>query len=162
MDIRQKRAILYISIFTGFLSFIILQVLQVFLPIPMEFRYLFPLLFAVGIWSIMPTVLYLEDRKYKKIEEKFESEILLKTNGNLITDKGQRNGNIYLENDKLHFISLNKRPHVFIELKKGQLLKIELKNFFDLEIVIDNEVRIYLRTVDAEQLLIKMIEKGFI
>ncbi len=162
MEKKQKRSILYISIFAGVLALIILQVLQAFLPIPNEFIILFPLLLAIGLWSIMPTILYLEDKKYKKLEAGFESEILYKTNGNLITINGQRNGNIYLEKDKIHFISLDKKPPILIELKKGQLMKVELINFFDLEIEVDKEVLLYFRTVEAEQLMINMIEKGFI
>ncbi len=162
MDKVQKRAILYISIISGLFVLITLQLLGLFLSIPEEIIIFFPLLFAVILWSILPIILYLEDKKYRKVENGFKSEVVFKTNGNLLTNKGHRNGNIYLENDKFHFVSLDKKPPIFIEINKGQLMKTELINNIELKIIIEPEINLYLRTLEADKLLINMIEKGFI
>ena len=57
---------------------------------------------------------------------------------------------------------MDKKPPIFIEFTKGQLLKTELVNSFDLKITVDQKTLINFRSLEAEKILLKMIEEGFV
>jgi hypothetical protein len=157
MDKNQKKGILHISIFSGLFSFIILNLLKDILEIPFEFTIMFPLIYAVALWVVMPFVIQIQSRKYVEYEKKFVTKAIYMTIGNLLMKQGQRNGRLYVFPGKLVFFSADSMPRLEVEILGDNIRYIQLIDDLDLAIVLDSddpvEKQIRFRLVDAKILM---------
>lgn len=139
MDKNQNKGIFYISIFSGLFSFIILNLLKDILEIPFEFTIMFPLIYAVGLWAIMPLVIQFQSRKYTEYEKKFKTKAIYITIGDLLMKQGQRNGRLYVFPGRLLFFSADRIPRIEVEIRSDNIRYIQLIDDFDLAIVLEGE-----------------------
>lgn len=157
MDKNQNKGILYFSIFSGVFSFIVLNLLKDILEIPFEFTIMFPLIYAVGIWAIMPTIIQIQSRKYMDYEKKFKTRAIYMTVANLLMKQGQRNGRLYVFPGRLLFFSADSMPRIEVEITSNKIRYIQLIDDIDLAIVLESdegvEKQIRFRIAEAKLLM---------
>lgn len=157
MDKNQNKGILYFSIFSGVFSFIVLNLLKDILEIPFEFTIMFPLIYAVGIWAIMPAIIQIQSRKYMDYEKKFKTRAIYMTVANLLMKQGQRNGRLYVFPGKLLFFSADTMPRIEVEITSDKIRYIQLIDDIDLAIVLESdegvEKQIRFRIAEAKLLM---------
>lgn len=157
MDKNQNKGILYFSIFSGVFSFIILNLLKDILEIPFEFTIMFPLIYAVGIWAIMPAIIQIQSRKYMDYEKKFKTRAIYMTVANLLMKQGQRNGRLYVFPGRLLFFSADSMPRIEVEITSDKIRYIQLIDDIDLAIVLESdegvEKQIRFRIAEAKLLM---------
>lgn len=157
MDKNQNKGILYISVFSGLFSFIILNLFKDVLEISFEFTIMFPLIYAVALWVVIPFIIQFQSRKYVKYENKFVIKVIYMTIGNLMMKQGQRNGRLYVFPGKLVFFSADSIPRIEVEILGDNIRYIQLIDELDLAIVLDSddplEKQIRFRLVDAKILM---------
>ncbi len=157
MDKNQKKGILNISIFSGLFSFVILYLLKDILEIPFEFNIMFPLIYAVGIWVLMPFVIQFQSRKYTEYEKQFLTKALYTTVGNILLQSGQRNGKMYVFPGKFLFYSADAKPNIEVEIFGDNIRYIQLLDDLDLAIILESddpiEKQIRFRLVEAKLLM---------
>lgn len=157
MDKNQNKGILYFSIFSGVFSFIILNLLKDILEIPFEFTIMFPLIYAVGIWAIMPAIIQIQSRKYMDYEKKFKTRAIYMTVANLLMKQGQRNGRLYVFPGRLLFFSADTMPRIEVEITSDKIRYIQLIDDIDLAIVLESdegvEKQIRFRIAEAKLLM---------
>lgn len=160
MDKNQKKGILHISIFSGLFSFIILNLLKDILEIPFEFTIMFPLIYAVAIWVVMPFVIQFQSRKYVEYEKRFVTKAIYMTIGNILLKQGQRNGRLYVFPGKLVFFSADAMPRIEVEILGDNIRYIQLIDELDLAIILESddpvEKQIRFRIADAKLLMDKI------
>lgn len=139
MDKNQKKGILHISVFSGLFSFIILNLLKDILEIPFEFTIMFPLIYAVALWVVMPFVIQFQARKYVEYEKSFVTKAIYMTIGNLLLSQGQRNGRLYVFPGRLLFFSADSMPRIEVEITGENIRYIQLIDDMDLAIVLESE-----------------------
>ncbi len=157
MDKNQKKGIFNVSIFSGLFSFIILYLLKDILEIPFEFTIMFPLIYAVGIWVVMPFVIQFQSRKYIEYEKSFVNKALYMTVGNILLQSGQHNGRLYVFPGKLLFFSADVKPNIEVEIFGENIRYLQLLDDLDLAIILESddpvEKQIRFRLVDAKLLM---------
>lgn len=157
MDKNLNKGILYFSIFSGVFSFIVLNLLKDILEIPFEFTIMFTLIYAVGLWAIMPTIIQIQSRKYIEYEKMFETRAIYMTVANLLMKQGQRNGRLYVFPGRLLFFSADTIPRVEVEITSDKIRYIQLIDDIDLAIVLESdegvEKQIRFRIAEAKLLM---------
>lgn len=157
MDKNQKKGILIISIFSGLFSFIIFYLFKDILEIPFEFAIMYPLLYAVAVWVVMPFIIQFKKRKYTGFEKKFNSKAIYKTDGLLVLEKGFLNGRLYVFPGKLIFYSAEVKPNIDLEILGVDIRYIQLLDDLELAIILESddpiEKQIRFRLVEAKLLM---------
>lgn len=160
MDKNQKKGILNVSILFGLFSFIILYLLKDMLEIPFEFTIMFPLIYAVALWVVMPFVIQFEKRKYTGFENKFAEKAIYMTEGVLILEKGFLKGRLYVFPGKLIFYSAEVKPNIDIEILGDDIRYIQLLEDLELAIILESddpvEKQIKFRLMEAKLLMDKV------
>lgn len=157
MDKNQKKGILSISIFSGLFSFIILYLFKDVLEIPFEYTIMFPLIYAVALWVVMPFIIQLKKRKYTGFEKKFTNKAKYMTDGVLMLEKGFLNGRLYVFPGKLIFYSAEVKPNIDLEILGIDIRYIQLIDELEFAIILDSddpvEKQIKFRLVEAKLLM---------
>ena len=76
-------------------------------------------------------------------------EVVLRTQGNFLTELGKRTGFIYLCNDAIYLISLDKRPHMTIEVKAEDVVTFTIPRAVQLNLQMKDGSQITIHTADA-------------
>ena len=90
-------------------------------------------------------------KKYAQAEKIIDDTVLFTVNGNFQLDKDVRNGNIYFCEDKIYFISLDKKPYITEAVFRDDVCAILTA---DMQILIQkNDGAVYyIKTADAKEL----------
>ncbi|KAF0091246.1 MAG: hypothetical protein FD141_1035 [Fusobacteria bacterium] len=157
MDKNRKKRILNTSILSGLFSFIILYLLKDILEIPFEYTIMFPLIYAIALWVVMPFVIQFEKRKYIGFEKKFTNKAIYMTDGVLMLEKGFLNGRLYVFPGKLIFYSAEVKPNIDLEIFGIDIRYIQLLDDLELAIILESddpiEKKIRFRLVEAKMLM---------
>lgn len=157
MDKNQKKGILNISILSGLFSFITLYLLKDILEIPFEYTIMFPLIYAVALWVVMPFIIQFEKRKYIGFEKKFTNKAIYMTDGVLMLEKGFLNGRLYVFPGKLIFYSAEVKPNIDLEIFGVDIRYIQLLDDLELAIILESddpiEKQIRFRLLEAKMLM---------
>ena len=108
----------YLSLFCGFMSFILSFIISLFI-IPEEAFILSVMGGTLFTILLFPCLLYSNKRnnnKYLNIERKKNIHYYYKANGNFYIEKKVLNGNLYLCDNKIIIISIDQKPYLIEEL----------------------------------------------
>ena len=90
--------------------------------------------------------------RYAKAIAETGAKVTYQTQGNFMTELGKRTGNIYFCDDRIILISLDKRPHMTIEILREDAVSF----------TIPRTVQLNIQMKDGSQKTIHTVEAGFL
>lgn len=102
------------------------------------------------------------EKRYAEAEKLITSPIIYRLNGNMKTERGVRNANIYLCEGGFAFISLDKKPHITEELLLSNIAAVSVVSSTQLEIATKDERFYSITSADVSRLISVLREKGWI
>ena len=87
------------------------------------------------------------------------AEVTFQTQGNFMTELGKRTGHIYFCDDRIVLISLDKRPHMTIEILAADALSFTTPRTVELNIQMNDGSQKTIHTVDVGKLSALMKKK---
>ena len=152
-----SRAVIFINLFTGFLFYIIASLFWAH-----DWALWGALLFTVGMFLIVPAVLYWNDRRYRGIEEELAEPVLLKATVNFDCSAGIRNGYLYFTGTALYLYSRDKKPFLADRVEKVDVVMIQIRNHTQMYIFAAQDRSYLLNCAACGALVEQMLQHGWI
>ncbi len=157
MDRYFSKVVIFLSIFEGFIGFII----AVFF---LDFKKALTasLLFLLLMLFINPLCLYITDRRYKDIELFIDENILLKENIYFMFYGRTRSGYLYLTDNIIYLHSRDRKPYLEAHIYRDEIDGIEVINDMILNIFIQGNYIYEIKSSNCRKITDALIKNGWI
>lgn len=143
------------GLFFAIMSFIILK--------DIYFSSMSAILFAFGLLTYLIINEKIIEKRFRKYEQQIVSTVLFKTNGNFDTGKDVRNANIYICDDCLVFITVDKKPYGITKIYQNQIIRCDCEiDKYKLILMLNDELIYVVQSPMQEEFITQLKINGWI
>lgn len=120
------------------------------------------ILFALMLYLCMNAIIFHTNKKYEKAKKSIGSEIKFETSANFFAANGVKNAKIYLCDDKIVMLSLEKKPYISDTLEKSNFFRYETDGIVKMTLYTKDGLAYSFSSSEIGTLTEKMREYGWI